>query len=320
MTPLAAIIVCTRNRAESLRRTLSSILADTSTVSRECIVVDNGSTDHTPDVVAELSRGDAVPLTVVHEPRAGLSNARNRGISETKAEIVLFTDDDVVVHAGWADELVAPFSVSDVGAVGGRIIPIYARPIPNWMKGPHLRTSALADYGEDAKDLSYGDGNLPVGANVAIRRSLLPGLVPFDPHLGHTGAVGLGWEEWHVLRAIERNYRIAYAPRAVAEHHVDPARLDWRTVRRAHFQNGFGFSRHDRLMGEPSPSLPRRLVRTVRALRAARGLAHANAALSEPTPEQANKEFYSYYWAGKNVEGLLQGLPRVAMWAGKHLA
>lgn len=320
MSSTVAIIICTRNRAESLRRTLASIVADTSAVPRECVVVDNGSTDHTSDVVAAFRRSSDIPIALVPEGRAGLSNARNRGLATTDAEIVLFTDDDVVVRPGWADALAAPFGAPDVGAVGGRIIPVYARPIPEWMRGPHLRTSALADYGRSPMDLSYHDDNLPMGASVAFRRALLPAPLPFDPGLGHTGTIGLGWEEWYVLRVIERDYRIVYAPDGIVEHHVDPARHDWRTVRRAHFQNGFGLSRHSRLLGEPSPTLARRLVRTARAMRDARALARQNARLAVPTPEQAWKEFQSYQWAGKNVEGLLQGFPGAALWAARHLA
>src|SRR5688500_3500637 len=91
------VIICTRNRADQLRRTLESAAAvDTPEhVSWELLVVDNGSTDHTPEVVESFS--GRLPIRRVSEPEAGLSNARNRGVAEAKGDYICWTDDDVLI-------------------------------------------------------------------------------------------------------------------------------------------------------------------------------------------------------------------------------
>ena len=77
---IATIIICTRNRASSLSGTLESVVADSSTVARELIVVDNGSTDDTAAVVERLDSA-SFPVKLIREATPGLSNARNRGIA-----------------------------------------------------------------------------------------------------------------------------------------------------------------------------------------------------------------------------------------------
>lgn len=84
-----SVIVPTFNRAALLRRALGSILNQTSPVD-EVIVVNDGSTDNTADVVRSF--GQAVRY--VHQANSGVSAARNRGLREVKFEWVAFLDAD----------------------------------------------------------------------------------------------------------------------------------------------------------------------------------------------------------------------------------
>ena len=95
-TATITLLICTRNRAESLRQTLASIArcdvpADAPV---ELLVVDNGSSDETRRVVetAELPR---MEVRYVFESKPGLSNSRNAGLAAARGEILLCTDDDV---------------------------------------------------------------------------------------------------------------------------------------------------------------------------------------------------------------------------------
>ncbi len=117
--PFASVVVCTRDRAESLRRALRSVLA-MDYPDFELVVVDNAPrTSATRDVVDELADPR---VRYVLEPRPGLSCARNRGVAEARGEIVAFTDDDVVADVGWLAALVAGFGrVPHVGAVTGLV-------------------------------------------------------------------------------------------------------------------------------------------------------------------------------------------------------
>ena len=303
----ATVLVATRNRAEHLDRCVDAIERDTSCLDREIVVVDNGSTDRTPQV---LAAHDIVALRLA---QPGQSRARNLGIRAARGEIIAFTDDDVVVREGWIAALLAPFDDQSVGAVAGRVLPVFPGPLEDWMCGQHLSQAALADYGAADKELTGYE--LPFGANMAIRASLLKGLPePFHVRLGHVGNASMGWEEWHLLLGLRRTARIAYAPLAVAEHHVDADRLTWSVFRRNHFLGGMGLARHSRLDGDEEPDLARRVVRAARTLRNARRMRRQNERLPAPTAEQAWAEFSAYVASGQHTEMLLGGLPRVTDW------
>src|SRR3954454_20991642 len=106
--PDISIIICTRDRAESLRATLQHVVraAGSSTHSCEIVVIDNGSRDDTRDVV--MSAGGSAGVCYVLETSPGLSIARNRALSEVESTVLLFTDDDVEVPAAWVDRMTGP--------------------------------------------------------------------------------------------------------------------------------------------------------------------------------------------------------------------
>ena len=92
--PTLSIILPTYNRVALLRRAVAALLRQTApSGSYEIVVVDNNCSDGTAEL---LSRGSATRgVRVIHEPRQGLSHARNAGLEAARAPIVAFTDDDV---------------------------------------------------------------------------------------------------------------------------------------------------------------------------------------------------------------------------------
>jgi glycosyltransferase involved in cell wall biosynthesis len=317
MAPLASIIICTRNRAASLDRTLRGLLDDDSATDRELVIVDNASSDRTRLVAEAAAATAGFPVVIVSESRPGLSRARNAGVRRASGEFLLFTDDDIVVRPGWVDALVAPFASGDVAVTGGRVIPVHPRPLAPWMRGTHLDRIALTDYGPSDREM-LGDA-LPYGANFALRRSVLPPEDPFPPFLGHSGAVGISYEEWHVVQSLAREHRIVYAPKAVVEHHYDAAKLDYDSFRRSYFQSGFGYARHERMVNPVRVRFPRRAVEAVRAYSKALAIRRRNARVRELTPEVALSEFEAYFWAGIQVESLCQREWRLANWLAARL-
>lgn len=315
-----SVIICTRNRARSLTATLQSLIEDVTVFSREVVIIDNGSTDETPDIIHRVRESTDMPIRHLIERRPGHSNARNRGVAEARGRFLLFTDDDVTVRPGWTNALVEGFASGAI-AVGGRVIPVPPGPVPAWMNGPQLGQVALTDYGPDYVPMCSSKAMLPFGANFGIHRGVLRDPCPFHTSLGHTGRMSIGWEEWHFLERLEAaGHKIVYAPQAVAEHHFDAHRLSWPAVRRAHFQNGFGLSRHRRLMGGLRTPAARRIARATKAYWLASRHRLRNAHRATPTPEQANQEFVAYRLAGECLESVLWRFPRVNEWAGTHLA
>jgi glycosyltransferase involved in cell wall biosynthesis len=93
--PTIAAIVCTHNRGGLLRGMLESLASQTLPSSAfEVVVVDDGSTDDTPEVVQAFK--SQLSLQSVRQQHAGLASAKNHGLFRTRAPLVLFLDDDDV--------------------------------------------------------------------------------------------------------------------------------------------------------------------------------------------------------------------------------
>ena len=181
------VAICTFNRAESLRRTLDSLAA--MRVARdlawELVVVNNNSTDHTDAVIAEYR--DRLPLRREFEPLQGHSNARNRAIAAARGEYIVWTDDDVIVGAGWLAAYAEAFRHwPDAVVFGGRIKPRYEPPVARWVAeservlgGPF----AIRDFGDEVQPLSVAESRIPYGANFAVRTAEQR-VFRYDPDLG----------------------------------------------------------------------------------------------------------------------------------------
>lgn len=114
-----SVVLPTRNGQATIAQQLDALVHQQTSARWELIVVDNGSTDQTLVRVDEFSHG-AVPVRVVDaSARAGLSYARNRGVSAAASRFVAFCDDDDEVSPGWVARLVEaltehPFVASEM--------------------------------------------------------------------------------------------------------------------------------------------------------------------------------------------------------------
>jgi glycosyltransferase involved in cell wall biosynthesis len=215
------VAICTRNRAESLRRTLDSLAAlqIPDDLTWEIVIVHN-STDHTDKVIGQyLGR---LPLRKELETQAGLSNARNQAIDAAKGEYIIWTDDDVIVDPGWLSAYVDAFRRWPEAAVfGGRIKPKYERPMTRWvaeaealLEGPF----AIRDFGESVQPLSVAGYRIPFGANFAVRRKEQR-VFRYDPNLGAAPSRPRSDDEIDVVtRLLESGATGYWIPDAVVEH------------------------------------------------------------------------------------------------------
>ncbi|MBN1842787.1 MAG: glycosyltransferase [Deltaproteobacteria bacterium] len=226
MDPAVSVIVCTFNRARSIKSTIRSLLAQALSDSYEIIVVDNGPTNDTFSVVKGFQQKARTPLLYVHETEQGLSRARNRGLRSARGDIVAFIDDDARADPAWLATLTATFRSSEnVAAVGGRIKPARLEKLPSWLPRRLISHLSLLDYGKDVINLRYP--NYPFGTNMAFRRSVFEEVGLFDPSLGRSGTTSFQTgEETDLFSRIElAGKSVYYNPSAVVYHIIHPQRL-----------------------------------------------------------------------------------------------
>jgi len=229
-----SVIVCTRDRPHSLRRCLPSVLASLEQLEAgaEIIVVDNS--DAPSGEVAEAAR--QAGASCFWEPHRGGSPARNRGILESRAEILAFLDDDVTVDHGWAAALLRHFADPSVGAVTGALHSGDSGEEPADVAWYRLYGKASSEATVFHKDspcpfFPVTSGLCGVSANMAFRKSSLLRHGFFDVNLG-TGTLAPGCEEVDRFYALLRSgQRIVYDPQAAAWHRFEGTRGKlWRRV------------------------------------------------------------------------------------------
>jgi glycosyltransferase involved in cell wall biosynthesis len=115
-----SVILVTYNRAEMLKDALSSLVGQVR-VPDEVVVVDNGSTDHTKEIVRGFEGRLAVKY--LFENKRGIPFARNAGVMNSSGDLIVFTDDDCVADKEWLHFLELPFLRDpSIGMVGGEIL------------------------------------------------------------------------------------------------------------------------------------------------------------------------------------------------------
>jgi glycosyltransferase involved in cell wall biosynthesis len=305
-----AVVICTRNRCVSLARALASIADDPSTTPAEVIVADNGSTDGTSTAVAAASAASARPLRVIWTTARGHARVRNEALRHVRADVCLFTDDDVTVEPGWIDAMARAFANPRVDAVAGRVIPrFHSSPRPRWMADEiFFRPLTLWDNGLER--FRMGPGHYPIGANMAFRMARLP-QDPFDPRFGHTGRAALGFDETELFDRLFGTHCILYEPAAVVNHWLDGT-MSFGAVRRKMYQHGAGFQRY-RNSKVPLPSYPRRVVHASRHAKAAVAARRRTRRLGLDA-DTAVAELRELQKAGAFVETLLAARPRLSEW------
>jgi glycosyltransferase involved in cell wall biosynthesis len=212
-----SVIIATRNRAESLSRTLASFKDVTvpAGVSAEILVVDNASNDGTPAVVKD-AKPKNVEVRYLYEGRKGKSNALNSALAQARGRIMLFTDDDVLPAKDWLEHMSGPLLARDCDAAGGctKLAKEICRP---WMTKTLKAGLAFFD------DPGYGPVEF-IGANMGVHRSVFERIPAFDPEIG-PGALGLYEDTLFSWQMAEAGFRLRYIPEAFAVHHPDPTRL-----------------------------------------------------------------------------------------------
>lgn len=216
--PQASVVICTRDRPDSLAAVLASLKLQLHRPF-EVVVVDNAPSDERSRAVAE-----AAGARYVLEPRPGLDIARNTGARAATADIVAYADDDVVLHKRWLERLCAAFDEPCIMAVTGLVLPAELATDAQRQFERHWgfgRGYRRIDFDQTffANDRHHGchAWEIGAGASMAFRRACFKAVGMFDERLD-VGAAGCSGdsEYWH--RVLSRGFTCRYEPSAVSFH------------------------------------------------------------------------------------------------------
>ena len=209
---LVSILICTRNRAAKLKQTLESIL-DLEIPPHgnyELVVVDNGSSDGTQQLCADMMPKFNGRMRVVSEPKPGLGQARIRAAAQASGDILAFTDDDIVPHKTWLSVIYSEFSADpDLQGISGRVELLNPMDLPMTIR----RCSDRVQLQEVSQ--TY---DLFVGCNMVVRADLARRVGLFDPAFG-PGARFLSADDadfWY--RCWRHGAKLVYVPDLLVYH------------------------------------------------------------------------------------------------------
>lgn len=232
MTRLS-IVICTYNRERYIAESVRAALNQTASKDLyQVIVVNNNSQDRTDEICRKLLEEDKLQFDYFIETNQGNSFARNRGIHESKGEIIAFIDDDAMMEPAYVSNLLDFYRNNPgVDAVGGRIYPRYEEKKANWLSPVLMPLIAALDMGNSPRPFRWG--KFPIGANMSFRRQVFEKIGVFNVELGRIGTNLQGGDEKDVFARMRlENRTIWYCPDVVVHHVIPASRLEVSYIRR----------------------------------------------------------------------------------------
>ncbi len=242
MSAPASVVIPTRGRNSYLEVALDSIVPQARTAGAEVLVIDDaGPSAETRALVARAGAR--------YEAQAGshgLNVARNAGVEHSDGDLVVFVDDDIRARSGWLAALLD-------AARANPGVEVFAGRIQAALEGVHPRSCGREAPPITTLDLGDADreARFAWGANMAVRRSALERVGPFDTSLENGGDE----QEWQErLRAASDAARIMYVARAIVDHRRAGADARLPALARAAYRRGRASRRFDAWRGEAPPA------------------------------------------------------------------
>lgn len=259
-----SLIIPTRNRAGMLVRALESVArAVVPGDPVEVIVVDNGSTDDTPDVFKAVSeRIPSLAWRYFYDDMPGLLTGRHRGAREASGDVLCYLDDDVLLGATWLGAIREAFQDPGIALAGGPSRALFEVTPPLWLEdlwqeldgGRMLDSLSLIDYGSSKRSV---EPYFVWGLNFAVRKQVLHECGGFHPdgvpsqllRFRGDGEGGLSF------KIKERGLQTLYHPDAAVTHIIPASRLTVRAFEQRAFSQGISdsYTRIRRERSMPSP-------------------------------------------------------------------
>ncbi len=248
-----SVVLPTYNRSALLATCLRSFVEQETPAGLrwEVVVVDNNCTDDTPATVERAREGAPMPIQYVVEAKQGVAFGRNTGVQHARGRLIAFTDDDVTAPPNWIAGVLGAFVEHSADAVGGRVLPRWAAPVPAWVdewlrerqyRHTHLGILAHAEQVEITAETAYP----PIWtANAAVKRQVFLKLGGLDTRMGRVEHKLYGGDDTDFIRRVAASgLRVVYDPRLVVYHRIPAERMTRRHFRRLRFEDAEGEGLH----------------------------------------------------------------------------
>ncbi len=244
MIPDVSVVIPTFNRCDSLRITLDGLSRQVASgITFEVVVVSDGSTDGTSDMVSAYASSAPFLLRLVTQPNGGPARARNRGIREACGELVVFLDDDVEPAPDFVARHRAYHDNNDHLGVVGPMLPDPERSStePVWIAWEHAMLRKQYSAWNSGEWTGVGPHHFYSG-NASVRREHLVAVGGFNEEFGRQEDVELA-----VRLEAERHLTFRFASDAPGVHRPQRTFASWLKVpfsygsldvARAHADNG----------------------------------------------------------------------------------
>lgn len=238
-----SVILCTRNRAESLRQTMDSLVAASKRVhSCEFIIVDNGSCDRTRQVASTYQ--SRIQMRYLYEPRVGKCYALNCALKAGELrEIIVFMDDDISVPENWLCTVLSiceRYPQYDIFCGRSRVLwPTDS--IPEWAGSEKIQPWALSVVEGFDKDTPMEKEWWPAIPFWIRKRTL-------DPPIEFRNLWAT--EADFILELREREYQGIICSNAIAEHRIQPELLSKITLLRRAYRTGRSYAKVQLIHGK----------------------------------------------------------------------
>lgn len=258
-TPVT-VVICTftERRWDALVRAVASLLSQTRQPD-QCVVV----VDHNDDLMKHASARLPKEVEVIaNKGTRGIAGARNSGVYHARGEIIAFMDDDAEADPEWLQVMITHFQDQRVVGVGGSAKAVWPQgDRPRWFPCEFDWVVGCSYRGlpEDIAPIRN-----PIGASMALRRSLFEEVGGFDPSVGRLGRMPSGCEETEfALRVRERMSGVdfLFVPKAIVHHNIERERVRFHYFLRRCYAEGVSKAAVARRMGAvPAVSAERRYV------------------------------------------------------------
>lgn len=246
---LFSICICTRNRYQSLKKTIENLAFHIASLKKykqvfEIIIVDNNSEDKTKETVHKMQRILNINIKYIKEYKIGISFARNTAIKEAMGNIIIFLDDDMLVDKKWFISVFRELKKHpDAAVIGGKTITTSPITVAKWQKLLELPKSYLWPLG--ILDLGIKEKRMHTAFVLPlphiIRKKYLKVIGVYDTNFANAEKPVpiFGCEDLDFIqRVIDLKLPVYYTPTISTIHNILPYKLSYSFFRKRYFENG----------------------------------------------------------------------------------